>query len=50
MSVRNQKGQEVSRRDDLEALLYMSVHMFKQTLPWEGFIVRNESLVFAHRK
>ena len=35
-SVNNMLGHEVSRRDDLEALLYVAVWMFKQYAPWEN--------------
>ena len=39
MSANNQLNRELGRRDDLEALLYMAVYMFKQELPWESIAV-----------
>ncbi len=36
ISVNNHAGCELSRRDDLEALLYMIVFLHKGTLPWQG--------------
>lgn len=36
ISVNNHLGHELSRRDDLEALLYMMVFLHKGELPWQG--------------
>lgn len=35
-SANNQQGREISRRDDLEALLYQAVYFVKKELPWDG--------------
>lgn len=35
-SINSHKNFEVSRRDDLEALLYMMVFLYKGELPWQG--------------
>lgn len=35
-SANNQQGREISRRDDLEALLYQAVYFLKKELPWDG--------------
>ncbi len=36
ISVNNHASRELSRRDDLEALLYMIVFLHKGKLPWQG--------------
>lgn len=34
MSINNHLGREISRRDDMEALLYMAVYLRNGQLPW----------------
>lgn len=34
MSINNHLGREISRRDDMEAILYMGVYLRKGQLPW----------------
>ena len=48
MSISNQDGCEVSRRDDLEALMYMAVYIFKHELPWD--VVKDPDIVERGRK
>lgn len=35
-SVNNHKGEELSRRDDLESLIYMILHLMTGSLPWQS--------------
>ena len=49
MSANNQQGIEVSRRDDLEALLYMAVYMFKRNLPWKSYNPDADNIIEKHR-
>ena len=40
-SIRTMKGFEPSRRDDLESLGYLLIHLFKQQLPWDNINSQN---------
>ena len=41
-SIRNHKGYEQSRRDDLESISYMLLYFFKAKLPWMGVAGENK--------
>ena len=41
ISINNHQGKEVSRRDDMEALMYMCLFLHKGELPWQGIVAKN---------
>lgn len=41
-SIRNHKGYEQSRRDEIESISYMLLYFFKNNLPWMGIEAKNK--------
>ena len=42
-SLRYQKGMSVSRKDDLESMLYLMLKMLKGELPWSSAVQSKKS-------
>ena len=49
-SANNQQGREVGRRDDLEALLFLAVYLFKRDLPWEHIACSQSANAFEQNQ